>query len=233
MNTISNKLRLATVCMAAAANVSCFAADAAAVADAVQYRPPLRGAPAKRVGGATRGLFEAKSPVTIIAPNHVGLTIRNQPTLYWHVAQIPAGQVVFRLIAQDTATIVDERILPDSACTGFYRLNFAAAGLTLKPEVTYRWQIAIAPAQPDARELIAGGAIRYATSAAPPAGLGSQTPSERQRSLAGAGIWYDVVDEFMNQLKASPADTAPAAGFGDLLGQVGIPGKLAGSAICF
>lgn len=234
---IDQKFRIATVLVVATTSASCLAADTTTPRDTagetIQYRPPLRGAPAKRVGGATRAIFETKSPVTILAPNHVGFTIRDQPTLYWHSAQAPAGRVVFRLIAQDSATTVDERTLPESSCVGFYRFNLAGNGVTLKPETNYRWQVAIAAADQDTREVIAGGAIRYTTTDAPPADISTRPASERRRAFAEAGIWYDMVDEFMIQMKSAQADPRLATTFGDVLGQVGISNKLAASAICF
>ena len=50
---------------------------------AVVYHPPLRGAPAGRIGGASRGGAPgvALPALEVLAPDHVGLTAREQPTL--------------------------------------------------------------------------------------------------------------------------------------------------------
>ena len=231
-----NKFWLASVCLAAAASSSALAADAVrppAAGEQLTYRPPLRGAPAKRVGGATRAMFEAKSPITVIAPNHVGLTLRDQPTVYWHSAQPSAGRMVFRLIALDTATTVDERPLPESTCTGFYRASLAGSAVTLKPDVNYRWQVAVMATDPQLSYSVASGAIRFTTTDAPPAGLATQSPAERRKLLAEAGIWYDTVDELMAAPNSPGANASLPATLGNLLGQVGISDQLAKSAICY
>ncbi len=46
------------------------------------YKPPIRGAPATRVGGGTRGPGDKRPSVRVLAPNHVGFTTRAQPELY-------------------------------------------------------------------------------------------------------------------------------------------------------
>src|SRR5262249_48313752 len=55
------------------------------------YKPPLRGAPEGRVGGGTRGggtlsLGDQLPTLSVLAPNHTGLTIHEQPSLYWYLS---------------------------------------------------------------------------------------------------------------------------------------------------
>src|ERR1700752_3312690 len=55
------------------------------------YSPPLRGAPAKRVGGASRGTVRPPAPLPIVellAPgDHAGQTTSPTPTLYYFVSR--------------------------------------------------------------------------------------------------------------------------------------------------
>src|SRR6516164_3794479 len=55
--------------------------------DEPTYRPPMRGAPGRRVGGATRGTFKVAAPLPIIellAPSdHAGLSANPAPSLYF------------------------------------------------------------------------------------------------------------------------------------------------------
>jgi hypothetical protein len=47
------------------------------------YKAPLRGAPAGLLSGGTRGA-DGKMPIfAFLAPTHTGLTLSEQPTLYW------------------------------------------------------------------------------------------------------------------------------------------------------
>ncbi len=226
---------MAIVFLAAVSGASGHAAEALAqgvAAENLLYRPPLRGAPAKRVGGATRGMVETRSPITLVAPTHTGLTISEQPALYWYMEQPSAGRMVLRLIALDTAATVAEKALPESACAGFYRINLASEGVTLKPELNYRWQIAVFPADPQTSYATASATIRYTNMVAPNE-LSARPSAERRRVLAEAGIWYDVVDELMTQLKLPDPASNPRGTLGGLLGQVDIMDSLAKGPICY
>ena len=45
------------------------------------YKPPVRGAPGGRVGGGTRGTDQT-FVLSVVAPNHTGLTMQEQPELF-------------------------------------------------------------------------------------------------------------------------------------------------------
>src|SRR5262249_9720599 len=51
------------------------------------YKPPLRGAPGGRVGGGTRGSGSVRDVfiLSALAPDHMGLTVAEQPSLYWFI----------------------------------------------------------------------------------------------------------------------------------------------------
>src|SRR5436190_12198377 len=55
------------------------------------YKPPPRGAPGGRVGGASRGTVKATMPlptIELVAPDgHAGLTTNATPALYFYVSQ--------------------------------------------------------------------------------------------------------------------------------------------------
>jgi hypothetical protein len=52
----------------------------------VFYVPPEIGFPARRMGGGTRGMGRLAS-LQILAPDHLGDTTSEQPTLYWYLAE--------------------------------------------------------------------------------------------------------------------------------------------------
>lgn len=202
------------------------AADPAPAA-AIQYRPPLRGAPAVRIGGATRGLARAVPAFAYLAPDHVGLTLRAQPTVYWHAATPPAGDMLFRLTALDGASPAIEAIVPAAACAGLYRLSLGALGTALRADVDYRWQVVYA--NESGRAPSVSGWIRLGEAAAEfAAHLQRAAPAERARLLAEAGVWYDAVDELVSQ-KPTPEADAMLAG---LLTQGGMPAGVAEAPSC-
>ena len=53
----------------------------AAATAAPLYKPPLRGAPGGRVGGGTRGSEREVFVLSVLAPDHTGLTLNEQPSL--------------------------------------------------------------------------------------------------------------------------------------------------------
>src|SRR5688572_21778645 len=58
----------------------------AANANVPVYNPPPRGAPGGRVGGGTRGPGQRDVFVlSVLAPDHSGLTSSEQPSLYWFI----------------------------------------------------------------------------------------------------------------------------------------------------
>src|SRR6185436_10829842 len=59
----------------------------AAEAATFAYQPPLRGAPATRVGGGTRSVGTKSVQLSVLAPNETGYTTRDKPTIYWYVSE--------------------------------------------------------------------------------------------------------------------------------------------------
>lgn len=210
------------------APIGAAAEPASAQPAAIQYRPPLRGAPAVRIGGATRSLTRVVPAFTYLAPDHVGLSLRAQPTLYWHAAMPPAADMLFRLSALDGVSPAVEHVLPAGACAGLYRVRLADLGVALRPDVDYRWQVVFANGQGRASSV--SGWVRLGEAVPDFAErLRRGAPGERASMLADAGVWYDAVDELMAQ-KASPEASAALA---TLLTQGGMPPGTAEAPACF
>ncbi len=107
------------------------------------YRPPLRGAPTRRIGGGTREIGGGGIFVTVLAPESTGLTSRKSPTLYWFVSRVPAQQVEFALIRHDRIEPVAELTLGAPAAGGITKVSLAQIGVKLEPGITYEWSIAL------------------------------------------------------------------------------------------
>src|SRR5262249_61528452 len=63
---------------------------ATATAVVPTYKPPLRGAPAGRIGGGTRGSGREVFVLTVLAPDHNALTVSEQPSLFWFISSATA-----------------------------------------------------------------------------------------------------------------------------------------------
>jgi hypothetical protein len=180
-----------------------------------EYNPPSRGAPTGRVPGGTRGLRVL--PLAALAPDHPGLTISAQPALYYFLPAASGVRVALRPAADPSAKPLVEKDFPPPAKSGIQRLELKALGVTLAPDVEYRWTVS------DARTSSTGVIRRIGLSDDLARKLNG-VPSGRSRYtlLAREGVWYDALDEVSRA--AESAATAAVAGRhrAALLEQIGL-----------
>lgn len=184
------------------------------------YKPPLRGAPATRIGGASRGVSNNDLVLSVLAPESTGLTSRAQPTLYWYTSKTLSTPLEFTLNDEQSIKPLVELQVP-AAQPGIHALKLK---YTLKPEVEYSWTLA-AIADPDQRasDILTGGAIQYAP---PPATLVTQlknaSPQQQVFLYAQEGFWYDALATLSEQIAAHPLDHSLREQRAALLEQVGL-----------
>ncbi|MDG4555218.1 MAG: DUF928 domain-containing protein [Candidatus Competibacter sp.] len=184
------------------------------------YRPPLRGAPATRVGGANRGGSDGVLILGVLAPESTGLTSRARPTLYWYSSIGLAAPLEFTLNDDHSIKPLVELKIPASQ-PGIHALPL---DYTLQPEVEYRWAIAavIDPEQ-RARDVIASGTIKQVR---PSPTLAAQLSRASQREwpflYAREGFWYDAIAILSEQIDATPANRHLWEQRAALLEQVGL-----------
>ncbi|HYQ61173.1 MAG TPA: DUF928 domain-containing protein, partial [Desulfatiglandales bacterium] len=66
------------------------------------YKPPRRGSPGGRVGGGTRGAsLEAAVSLSVLVPDHVGITLQSQPNLYWFISKKTTQPIEFTITEKD------------------------------------------------------------------------------------------------------------------------------------
>lgn len=180
-----------------------------------EYNPPSRGAPAGRVGGGTRSLRVL--PLAALAPDHTGLTINAQPTLYYFVPTSGGVRVVLRLASEPLAQPLLEKDLPPPARTGIQRLDLRALGVTLAPGVEYRWTVS------DAR-VNSTGFVRRIDPGPELSRKLSGVPAGRSRYtlLAREGVWYDALDEVSRAAEGEKAGAVAGRHRAALLEQIGL-----------
>lgn len=172
------------------------------------YQPPLRGAPARLVGGGTRGLSLSDLVLLPFAPDHTGLTVNDQPTIYWHQSKPAAARMVFTLIAEEAIEPLAEVDLGEASRPGIHRVRLSDHGLRLQPDVNYEWFVAIVPnGEQRSHDLLAGGVIRYKQ---PRPALLTKLQKATRRQKAGVyaaeGVWYDAIDAISLLIDEDPAD---------------------------
>jgi hypothetical protein len=190
---------------------------------AVAYKPPARGAPKRRVGGASRGAGGSAPSVAVLAPDHVGLTLEEQPDLYWFISKPSAVRIELTLIQGTTPAPVKEVALKGVQSAGIQRFSLREHGVRLAEGTDYEWSVAVVPdAEGRSADILSSGAIRrVAPEAALAAKLRGMTGMARAKALADAGIWYDALGA-LGADSGAKADPAVRKARADLLEQVGL-----------
>jgi hypothetical protein len=189
------------------------------------YKPPLRGSPGGRIGGGTRGAsLESLVSLSVLVPDHVGLTLQSQPHLYWFISKKTPHPIEFTITEKDAVKPVLEARLKPLEKAGIQCIRLADLGVRLRPNVPYKWFVAVVT-DPDhrSRDILSGGMIEVISPSADFSAELSQTPKAKQPFLlAEEGIWYDALAGVSDRIDASPKDLALRKQRAALLDQVGL-----------
>lgn len=155
--------------------------------------------------------------VFVLAPNHVGHTNQEQPVLYWYLSQ-DAHHPMDVMIAEEghLNALLDIRLLPPLQA-GIHELRLKDYGITLLPEVPYRWTIRIMNSQ-GSENPTASGAIQRINA---PAGS-STSLIYSPESYAQKGQWYDALAALQTLIQDNPGSTDLLTQRVSLLKQVGL-----------
>jgi hypothetical protein len=189
------------------------------------YRPPIRGAPGGRVGGGTRGTAREVFVLSVLAPDHSGLTASEQPSLYWYISTPTALPVELTVMDPETTQPLLEIRVVAPIEAGIHRLRLSDHGVRLAPGVAYRWYVAVVP-DPGrrSRDILAGGAIqRVNPSGEMVARLGQARREELPSIYAEAGLWYDALASMSELIESAPDDAGLRRQRAALLTQIGLP----------
>ena len=186
------------------------------------YKPPVRGAPGGRVGGGTRGADQTFT-LSVLAPNHTGLTTKEQPVLYWYLTKAISTPMEFTLTDDGTKPLIETALKPPFQ-PGVQRVQIGDFWVRLKEGKQYRWFVALV-VDPERRskDILAGGTIERA--ALPEAAAQKLSKSDKTQApliYAEAGLWYDAVAAATDLIDASPKDAALRGQRASLLRQVGL-----------
>ena len=172
------------------------------------YKPPVQDAPKVRVDGRTRGTDDVLLTLTVLAPEHVGLTTKEQPTLFWY--QSKAAKAKFELTISEVKSVGPllevkfDRVPTD----GIQRLRLADHKVTLKPGVEYRWSVAILiDEESRSKDIVASGVIKRVE---PGPTLKKRLTGAPDADLpfiyADEGIWYDSLETLSDLIDKQQQD---------------------------
>jgi len=202
----------------------------------LMYTPKVDGAPTRRVGGGTRGLSDSAAipMLAVIAPEHTGLTISEQPTLYWYVSsdvnvpfsftltyddsEIESGRVSL----QDSIDPVLEAKISDPG-TGIQAIDLSKYNVNLKHDLVYRWAISMVAEGMRSNDIVTEGTIKFINK---PDTLDAELAKADEKRFAHVyaqeGIWYDAIESLSQMIVKYPNEKQFAEDRDSLLKQVGL-----------
>jgi Domain of Unknown Function (DUF928) len=194
------------------------------------YSPPKKFAPRARVGGAlrgTRGMEGAELEIVALVPDHVGLTIKQTPTLNWYLSKATTYPLRFTLNNSQKILPVYDATLPTPTEAGVQSIDLKSLGLTLEPNVQYRWFVsAQRNADSHSEDIVAGGMIERCELNDCLIVYSPNMTCDREsvRTNAMIGLWYDAMDCICSLIVKDPKDPSLRKMRATLLRQVGLNG---------
>ena len=196
-------------------------------AGTITYNAPMRGAPATRVGGGTRSAATKSVQLSVLAPSDTGYTTRDKPTIYWYVSETLQKPVELTIINNESLEAASKPAfqvtLQPPVARGVHALSLEQYGVVLQPGVEYQWFVALVDnAAQRSNDVIAGGTIKRVSETDSVRRLKEAGPASRPALYAGAGIWYDAIDELSRLISAQPENRDLRVQRAALLEQVGL-----------
>jgi Domain of Unknown Function (DUF928) len=190
------------------------------------YTPPKRGAPGGRIGGGTRGIQREVFVLSVLAPDHSGLTISEQPSLYWFISNSTSLPIELTVMDPQGVQPILETRLPAPVTAGVHLIRLSDFNVRLAPGAAYRWFVSVvADADRRSKDITAGGAIERVEM---PEGLKAKVAQASKSDLPSlygeAGLWYDTIAAMSDLIEAAPQDQALRKQRTALLSQVGLTG---------
>lgn len=177
--------------------------------------------PKARIEGGTRGRGSQGLLVLPLVPDHVGLTIASQPDLYWYLSKPTASKVMFVLV--DTRSIGVVHQLTLAAQPGVQAIRFKDVGITLEPNVLYRWYVdVVLDIDVPSRDIVSGGMIQRIEPTFSTSDLATLSSIEAVQFYAQQGLWYDALGSISQLIALAPNDPVLRRQRASLLEQVGL-----------
>ncbi len=189
------------------------------------YKPPKGiGAPGGRVGGGTRGGDSTLAMLFALVPDHLGLTIQEQPSLYWYLSNSTPYKLVLTINRTDLIKPVLEVTLTDKAKRGIQFVSLEDHDIKLERDREYAWFVSlILDEEHHGKNIVAGGRIKRIV---PPEKLLVQLreaePQEVTSVYSEAGLWYDAFDSISDLIEGTPQNSEYSKGRKYLLKQVAL-----------
>jgi hypothetical protein len=158
------------------------------------------------------------------APDHVGMTVRKSPVLYFYISHATSYPVRFTLIDVRQISPVADVLLPSPTRPGVWAIRLEDYHIELEADVQYRWFVSVNrdPAS-HSMDIVTGGVIERVD----PGSIDyyySDRPCDKDsvQLSTKAGLWYDAMACLNKLIEANPRDGSLRRLRDDLLRHVGI-----------
>jgi hypothetical protein len=189
------------------------------------YTPRQKTTPRARVGGGLRGTDGKEPEIVALVPDHVGLTVKQAPSLNWFLSKPTSLPMRFTLIDSRSVKPLHEGPIPTPGQAGVQSLSLKDLGLTLEPDVQYRWYVsAIRNPDSPSQDIVAGGVIERCEFSTCLVEMEVALTCDRQSVLRNAarGFWYDAMSCLCDLVTANQKDASLRRMRAALLKQVGL-----------
>jgi hypothetical protein len=198
--------------------------EVASSSSGVKFRPSTTGAPSVRVTGGSRGTGDATITLDVLAPDDIGITTQEQPSLFWFQSKPADAKFELTLLQENKVKPLVQVMIQRSTKAGIQRLKLSEHNAKLAPDVEYQWVVALVT-DPENRssDLVASGVIKRVEPGTDLKGkIAKATPASLAGVYAEAGIWYDALSVLSDQIDAQPENKSLRETRSDLLRQVGL-----------
>ena len=170
------------------------------------YQPPPDSGYGLRINGVVRGGDATTPTLSFLAPDHVGLTTKESPSLFWYQSKPAKTKFELTIIEDGKADPLLEVKLDRSANDGVQRIKLSDYGVKLGVGVQYRCTVALVVDEENrSRDIVASGVIKRIE---PKAKLTGRLAKARSADLpfifAEEGIWYDAMESLADLIDANP-----------------------------
>lgn len=156
--------------------------------------------------GAVRSGPATASVATRAPQDHAGLALSSAPRLWWEVSDNSEFSVEITVVDDRKLDPVAKIKVPGPVSAGLHSVDLAKRGVSLEPDVEYRWFVSlIVDADRPSRNPVGVGALRVLGPDDPRRVEASAAdPSQRGHALARLGVWYDAYDFFASISESRP-----------------------------
>jgi hypothetical protein len=189
------------------------------------YVPPMRGSPNARVSGASRGGPLVDAPhLEVLAPDHAGETLQEQPTFFWSTSRPIDGKVELAISAVATERVLYKTTIAGPKAAGIYAFSLDGTPAKLDIGAEYRWSVTTLVEGADSSHTVTvSGLVKRVPHSQIKLTSFPPDPNSAAIAYAKAGIWYDAVEALSLGLQQTPGNATLHRSRAALLRQVGLP----------